>query len=200
MASNETEVGNSALAKLGSSPVLNFDAENEKARALKARFAPIRDSLLRAYSWTFALRRARLTADATAPVFGYARSFTMPADSLRLHEVAGSYVPTGGNLVQTDGGPSFMIEGRLILTDLEAPLDIRYVTRDAPPPEWDALFDEALACKLAFELCEKITQSSGKKESALRDLGIAIAEAIRVNAIESPPEEAVTDSWILSRS
>lgn len=199
MASSETEVGNSALGKLGSSPILNFDAENERARFLKARFTPIKDALLRAYPWTFAMRRARLTADAVAPAFGYARSFPFPADCLRLHEVDGAFVYSGGNLVETDGSPAFMIEGRAILTDMPAPLDIRYVTKDTQPAEWDALFDEALACRLAFEMAEKVSQSSGKKESALRDFSIAIDEAIRVNAIESPPEQAVTDSWITSR-
>lgn len=200
MAISETVVGNSALHKLGAGSILTFDDENERARALKSRFDPVRDALLRAYPWTFAMRRARLSADGVAPTFGYARSFTVPADCVRLHEVDGSYVPTGGNLVQTDGSPAFMIEGRLILTDLPAPLEIRFVSRDAPPAEWDPLFDEALACRLAFDLSEKLTQSSGKKEAALRDFGIAIDTAVRVNAIESPPEEAVTDSWILSRA
>lgn len=199
MAASETVVGNSALAKLGQGAVLNFDEESEAARWLKARFAPVRDLVLRSYPWTFAMKRAQLSADTAAPAFGYARAFTLPPDNVRLHEVDGAYQPTNLGRITSSGGAVYAVEGGKILTDLEGPLLIRYVSNDVAPALWDALFDEALACKLALELAEKLTQSSGKKEAALRDYTIAIREAERVNAIESPPEEQVDGSWVTVR-
>jgi hypothetical protein len=199
MAASETVVGNAALSKLGESGVLNFDAENEKARWLKSRFPAIRDLVLRSYPWTFAMKRASLSADSEAPAFGYARAFALPDDCIRLYEVDGAFQPANMGPITSDGGAVFAVEGRKILTDLEAPLPIRFVSNLVEPPMWDPLFDEALACRVAYDLAEKLTQSSGKREAAMRDYMLAVREAERVNAIESPPEEAVDGSWVTVR-
>lgn len=56
-----------------------------------------------------------------------------------------------------------------------------------------------MACRLAFDLAEKLTQSSGKKEAALRDYQLAVREAVRVNAIETAPEAMPDGAWVLAR-
>lgn len=199
MSSSEIAVGNAALGKLGQGAVLSFDDPDDRARWLKARFADVRDLCLRANRWHFAMTRARLSAEATAPAFGYARQFPMPTDCLQLVEIAGLMVAAGLGDYQGQTSPAFALEGGRILTDAAAPLDVRYVRRVEDVTSWDPLFAESVACRLAFDLCEKLTQSSGKKESALRDYQLAVREAVRVNAIESPPETAPDGAWVLAR-
>lgn len=191
MPTSSTAVGNAALGKLGQGAVLSFDDPDDRARWLKSRFADVRDLTLRANRWHFAMARARLSAEATAPAFGYGRQFPLPTDCLRLVEVGG--VVVGG------GKPAFALEGGRILTDAAAPLDIRYVRRAEDVAGWDPLFAEAVACRLAFDLAEKLTQSSGKKEAALRDYQLAVREAVRVNAIETAPESTPDGAWVLAR-
>ncbi len=192
MPTSSTAVGNAALGKLGQGAVLSFDDPDDRARWLKARFADVRDLCLRANRWHFAMARARLSAEATAPAFGYARQFPLPTDCLRLAEVGGVAMTPGRQ-------PGFALEGGRILTDAAAPLDIRYVRRAEDVAGWDPLFAEAVACRLAFDLAEKLTQSSGKKEAALRDYQLAVREAVRVNAIETAPEAVPDGSWVLAR-
>jgi len=185
MPTSETAVGNAALAKLGQGAVLSFEEADERARWLKARFADVRDLVLRANRWSFALARARLSAQAEPPAFGWRRAFPLPADCLRLIEVA----PVGDHA----------LEGGAILADAEGPLEVRYVRRVADVGAWDGLFAEAVACRLALELAEKLTQSSGRREMALREYQMAVREAVRVNAIETPPETGADGAWLLAR-
>jgi len=199
MPTSPTAVGNAALGKLGQGAVLSFDDPDDRARWLKSRFADVRDLCLRANRWHFAMARARLSAEATAPAFGYARQFPLPTDCLRLVEVGGVAVTPG--LADYRGGsqPAFALEGGRVLTDAAAPLEVRYVRRTEDVAGWDPLFAEAVACRLAFDLAEKLTQASGKKEAALRDYQLAVREAVRVNAIETAPEAAADGSWVLAR-
>ena len=196
---SSTAVGNAALGKLGQGAVLSFDDPDDRARWLKSRFADVRDLTLRANRWHFAMARARLSAEAAAPAFGYRRQFPLPTDCLRLVEVGGVAAAPGPADYQGVSQPAFALEGGRILTDAAAPLDIRYVRRVEDVAAWDPLFAEAVACRLAFDLAEKLTQSSGKKEAALRDYQLSVREAVRVNAIETAPESAPDGSWLLAR-
>jgi hypothetical protein len=92
-----------------------------------------------------------------------------------------------------------VIEGRKILTNYAAPLRVRYVSRVEDTSQWDASFVEAFACRLAVEMAEDLTQSTGKKESAKDDYKTAIAKAIRADGIEQPPQDLPDDAWMLSR-
>jgi len=199
MAESETVVGNGALHKLGAGSILTFDDEDDRARALNARFGPIRDLTLRAHRWTFAMKRARLSAEVTAPAFDYTLSYVIPADCLQLVQINGAEFTPGLSDNVARFLPTYQLEGGKILTDIAAPLDVRYVCRQETTTLWDALFDEALACRLAFDLCEKITGSTSKKQVAWQEYQAAIREAFRVNAIEQASEEAPDGSWLVSR-
>jgi hypothetical protein len=56
-----------------------------------------------------------------------------------------------------------------------------------------------LACKLALEACETLTQSGSKYEAAANGYKFALAEAARQDAIENPPDELPWGSWLDSR-
>jgi hypothetical protein len=189
MPTSETAVGNAALAKLGQGAVLSFEDPDERARWLKARFGDVRDLVLRANRWSFALARARLAARVEPPAFGWRRAFPLPADCLRLIEVEG-----------LSAAGAFALEGGAVLADAEGPLDVRYVRRIADVGAWDGLFAEAVACRLALELAEKLTQSASRREAALRDYQLAVREAVRVNAIETPAESPADGAWLLART
>ena len=93
----------------------------------------------------------------------------------------------------------WQIEQNKILTNLAAPLKIRYVKRISDTGLWDALFVETFACRLAVEICERLTQSGGKRELAWNEYQQALRLATRSDAIENPPEPIADDAWILSR-
>jgi hypothetical protein len=93
----------------------------------------------------------------------------------------------------------YMIEGNLILTNIAAPLKLRYIARVEDPNQWDVNFREAFASRLAMEICEDLTQSETKFQRAASDYKRAITQAIRTNSIEKPPSTPPDNTWIISR-
>lgn len=187
---SEVGICNAALDKLGAKRIASLSDDSRNARAMNAAYERIRDAELRKHRWGFAIRRASLAANSTEPEFGPANAYDVPTDFLRLIRP-----DPFRNSTEVDA----VIEGRQILSDWDAPLEIRYIAKITDPNTMDALFRDALACALAFECCEEITQSNTKKESARVDYKAVIAEAKRANAIESVPAEPPEDPWITAR-
>lgn len=198
MASN-IDIANAALLKLGADRITSLNDNNDRARVLNQRFTMVRDAELRRHRWRFALARAMLPALADAPAFGFARAFQLPVDFIRLVQV-GEY-DLGADLTDYRSAPNglWAVEGQTILSNLESPLPIRYIKRINDPALFDSAFVEAFAARLAWECCERITQSDSKRQLAAGEYKEAIREAIRANAIEAPPEYASDDTWVMAR-
>lgn len=193
------EIANRALTKLGERRILAFTDDTKQARDVNSMFAVVRDAELRSSRWRFALARAQLPALATAPAFGFERQFQLPNDCLKVLDV-GTFSP-GVDLsdyVQADNS-DYAVEGNVILSNLAAPLNLRYVKQVTDPTLFDSLFVEAFACRLAAELAETLTESGSKKETAWREYDRAKMEAVRANSIERPPHKIADDTWMLSR-
>lgn len=185
------DICNRALQKLGADRITSLTQNSTSARACNLAYESVRDAELRSHVWSFAIKRVQIAEDATAPVYGYDRSFTLPSDCLRLlpndHKENTAY--------QTD----WKVEGRKILTNDSAPLSIRYVYRVTDTTLYDPLFNEMLACKLAMEMCEELTQSNSKRQLAIEEYRTAMREAKKTNAFENPPQEQQTDGWVTGR-
>lgn len=191
MAASETQVCNRALQKLGAKRISSLTEGTVNSRAMNEAYPLLRDALIRRYRWSFAISRAQLAADATAPTFGKARSFTLPSDYLG---------PMPPYPEDEWSERDWTIEGRQLFTDDSDPLDFRYMKRVTDTTLFDSLFTEALASFIAFETCEQITQSTSKKESLKEDFKDAIAEAKRVCSIERPPVREPDDDWLTRRA
>jgi hypothetical protein len=187
---SDVGICNRALQKLGAKRIVSLTDDTPNARACNVAYEVVRDAELRAHPWSFAIARTQLAADANAPAFGRANSFQLPSDYLCLREK----YPEDNSLDN-----DWQIEGRKILTDDEAPLDLRYTAKVTDPNDMDVLFREAFATKLAFELCEEITQSNSKKESLRTDYKEIIREARKANAIERVASQPPEDTWVTVR-
>lgn len=190
MATSDVAICNMALQKLGAARITSLSEDSPNARECNACYAAMRDLELRKHRWSFATRREALAADASAPAFGPAYSYTLPSDFLRLLE------PDPAENYNT---LDWRIEGRKIVTDAAAPLNVRLIYRVEDPNEFDAAFAEALACRIALQTCEKITQSNTKMEAIRMQYKDAITEARRANAIETISAEPPVDTWDSAR-
>lgn len=194
MASSQIEVANMALTKLGANRISSLTEDSTAASEVNARWNSLRDSELAAHPWTFALKRAEIPSLSSAPTYGWTKAYPKPSDCLRIVQVGeywALYAPA-------EDGAYFELEGSNILCDETSPLRLRYVYSVTNVGLWAPLFCEAFASKLAYELCEKITQSSAKKRDAMDDYRLAISTARRTNAIEQPPQRPADDSWSLA--
>lgn len=67
------------------------------------------------------------------------------------------------------------------------------------PMTFDAMFCEGLASRIAFEICEPLTQSTAKLQSIAGEYKQFMSEARTVNGIEEGPTEPPEDDYIECR-
>ena len=195
---SQVEIANRALTKLGENRIISISDNLEAARVISSMWDIVRDSELREHVWSFSVKRDQLAAMSTAPSWGYNYQYIVPADFLRLLQANDVFFVSLTNyrdMNETD----YKLENGLILTDLAAPLKIRYVASITDTADWDSAFVESFACRLAIEACERLTQNPTKRELALAQYKLSLGTAIRANAIENPNEPLPDDTWILSR-
>ncbi len=178
-------VSNLALQKLGAKRIVSLTQDSNNARECNACYAHVRDSELRKRSWGFARDFAQLAASGTTPLFGYTYAYLKPADCLRI-------------LPPNDPALDWRQVGSYIYTNWGAPLDLEYIRRVTDVNQMDSLFQEAWACKMAWQMCEAITQSNQKKTDIRDEYRDAIREARQVGSFEDIAGEAPEDPWLVA--
>lgn len=196
---SDVSIANRVCTLLGADIIISLADDTNRARTISANYEAIRDAELARRRWRFAIKRSSLPALADVPDSDYARQFQVPNDFLRLIE--------GGDLIsgpdfsdyRRGGRALYSREGRQILTNLAAPLHIRYLARITDPSLFDATFAESLAARMADELCERITQSDSKRQICMAAYKRAISEAVRANALEVASESEADGEWLAVR-
>lgn len=192
---SEVSIINRALIKLGEQTILLRTDNLAQARTMNAIFEDTRDAELRANRWKFSIKRTQLSALVEAPDWGYTQQYPLPSDYLALVRVNDIYVVPG-----TKSQAPWSVESGKILTDLTAPLKVSYVSRVTDAGLFDALFVDVLACRLAMEACEARTQSDTKFKRMQDMYRQSLSIAVRMDAIENPPDQIPDGSWVSSRS
>jgi hypothetical protein len=198
MSASRTAIANRALTKVGAARIIDLTDDTPEGRAVNSMYDIERRALLREYGWNFVTRRCKLPALAEPPDWGYALRYQLPADFIRLIYVGEWYAFPVRRPYVTGPLQPWHVEGGQVFTDQGAPLPIIYIadTEEAQ----DALFDNALACKLAVELNVPMTEGgTDRRELLLKEFQYAITRAKRAGAIENPPEPIPDDAWIWGR-
>jgi len=195
MANSETEIVNSALAKVGEDSITDL-TENRKAARVSARQYPLmRDALIRRYRWNFAIRRVTLSPEAATPAFGFTNQFLVPSDNIR---VLGIFDEDELQQNYTASRIPYKVEGNKILTDDDT-LPLFYLARITDVALFDPLFSEALAWFLAIDLAIPLTTVRKLREDAVIGFKKAVLAAKRADAIEGSPEVIESSEWLDSR-
>lgn len=186
------DICNLALLKVGAARITSLLDNTPQAKELNAIYAMKRDSELSLHPWTFAIKRAKIPAESTAPITQWARKFPLPADYLRLVQVGevDAFYDSGYF------GALFDVEAGCVVSNEASPLSIRYVSRITEPGLFHALFVESFACALAMEVCEARSQNLAKRDDIQAQYERAIRAAKRANVIERPPQRMPEGSWV----
>lgn len=182
---------NNGLSKIAASRISSIDPPRTSTERFMDENYPFwRDAELSARRWRFALRYDVLVKDGDE-LEGFERPhrFLIPTDALRpVRERTTSWEQRG-----------------TYLYDREEKLTALFIIR-AKEVTFDPLFSEVLACKVAFESAEYLTQSNKKKEAAFLMYKEAVMRAGRMNAFVTGSEElagAEHDdtgfSWVVNR-
>lgn len=183
-AATEVDICNSALGKLGVETITALADNNPRARLCNSQYNKIRDKVLYSHPWNFAVERASLTVDATAPTYGYTYRYPKPAGCLRVLEV--------------DTDQAWEIEGDYILTD-SSDCYIRYIKAVTDVAKFNPFFAEVLAIELAHDMAFPLTGNNTLKEQLTKDKKAQLAEARSMDAFESSVKQIQANDWLNAR-
>jgi hypothetical protein len=184
MTASIISICNSALSKLGAERISSLSEQNKRARLCNEQYEKVRDDVLRAHNWNFAIKRVALAVLSTTPVYEYEYEYNLPSDCLKVIEVYPD-VP-------------FAIEGRKLLSNSNA-IKIKYIYKNEDVYMYDANFLESLALKLAADLAYPLIQSVNKEEQLNSKFKEQLAYTRTLDAQEGTPEESSNDIWLEAR-
>ena len=194
MASSETSICNSALAKLGEGDdgrISSLTDGSKNANFCAEQYAKLRDDLLRTHHWNFSVTRVELAQSSITPAFEYDYQYALPSDWIRTISVSANDAGTGHI--------PYKQEGQFILASTEQ-IFLRYVAQITDAAIMTADFREALATKIAHEGAIPIAQSNTLKQDMKDDLKRILRRARSTDAIEDFPEARPQGSWVTVRS
>lgn len=184
MAASVVRICNLALTVLGAARILSITEDSENARRCNAIFDDIRDEVLAVHPWNFAIKRVALGQLATAPAFGFAYQYQLPADCIRVLEM--------------DTDNTFKVEGKYLLTDAGTVM-IKYIARIEDASFFSSAFVTAMGERLAAELAYAITNSTSLRESMIKTYTFKNSFARAIDGQEGSPEEVSQNEAIDSR-
>lgn len=186
MSLDQVQICNSALIKIGSTPILSLDDGSKSANLCKNSFEYVKRIVLRWHPWNFAVKRVLSSPLATTPAFGYTYEHQIPADALRILAIS------------PKDELEYRIEGKKILTDSDN-LEIKYVKDVVDLTEIDMIAAEAIACYLAWHIAYSITDSNTVRDKMLGLFEGMMKKAKTVDAQEEPAAEMEANLWVDSR-
>lgn len=110
---------------------------------------------------------------------------------------AGDYSVLGypSNLVRTD----WVFEGGYIISSDPGPIMFRFGANISQVSLMDAQFCEGLACRIAYEICETLTNSNTKLQAIGGQYRALMGEARTINGIETGSNQPPLDDFLACR-
>lgn len=197
--SSQIAIVNQALTQLGVARIISLSDDVQAARSMTAVYDIVVNAELRAFNWHFAMARASLPALSTTPDWGYDLEYQVPSDFLRIVQVDQYMTNVNAGFYNNQDNSPYSIENGKILTDIVAPLKIRYIKTVSDTNAFDSCFTDMLATKLAIKCCEDLTNSSGLKQALWDDYRKALQLALKGNAIETATSQLADGDWLTYR-
>ena len=207
MFTTEVEIANSALTKVGADRIISLNDNTKGAKVCKERYPKLRDYLLRAHLWNFAVRRIELAVSVTTPVFEWDFAYPIPVNCLRVLKTnhmepfasTGDF-NTGRSPLGASGGSSeWKLEGRDILSN-DSEMKIMYIERVTDVTQFDTMFPEVVALLLASDIAYFMSGSVTLAAAILSEYKLQLAQARSFDGQEGYSEnQIIASSWITSR-
>jgi hypothetical protein len=214
MAQSQVGICNKALARIGYGQRIAAITDNPAAaRACYAAYEDVRQYMLRERPWPFAQRYETLALVASDPNPEWSFAYRYPASYLKIYRLINETATTGNATVYDDLGlvytPSYRqanpwqtgsdSQGLLIYTDLEDAIAVG--TWDVSDEgQWDPMFADAFAWRLAYEVAPALTKDNGPTERAMQMYEMAVQRAMASALNEGSPREPAEDGFTASRN
>jgi hypothetical protein len=189
MASSVVEICNRALDAIGVPPITAFTEETRAGGLCRRYYPQVRDDVIRSHPWNCASARAKLPALLTPPAWGYQFAYQLPADCLRVLAV---------NADDPFCHP-WKVEGRTIVTDREAPIEVLYLRRIEDSGFFDPMLVSVIAARLAMELARPLTSDSAIRKQMEEEFMLRLRAARSADGQEGTPSRIYAEEFTLAR-
>lgn len=180
-------IANLALVGLGADTIMALDEDSKPARLINAIYELIRDEVLRAHPWNFAIRWSNLAQLNETPTNGYAYAYQLPTNPLCLKVI---------RLYETS--KDFRVENGKLYTDYST-ATLKYIAQITDPTEFDSAFITAYAARLAAEIAYALTGSQSVQEAKWKEYALKLQEARSLDSQEGKPDKREVSSWLSAR-
>lgn len=189
MALGDSVVGicNTALIALREQPIASLNDATKAAALCASEYDKVRRAVLRDHPWGCAKMRAALPASATAPLSTYSYDYPLPVNYLRLIDLP--------DLTS----PEWTIEGRSILANADAPLNILYISDLTDPSMFDALLARHIAFALAYAIGPSLVQSEEILARVQQETQRIADSSKLITSQEASVREWDEDIWLRAR-
>ena len=191
MASKLKIINAALVGHLGAARILSVTENSVEGRLVEDEYDDLRRAVLRDHQWNFASTRVSLAAITNAPVWEFDHAYLLPSDLLRLVDV--------DNPLELVYKVERMAEGKVIVTDIDAPLKIKYTADIEDANAMEPKFREALSARLAMAWAEPLTGVSSKTAELAKIYAAFLKSAKSVDGQEDSPKQTESDAWIDAR-
>ena len=186
MATNNIEICNAALSRVGAPFISALTDTDKRSKLCNLMYDRVRKKLLRSHPWNFAMKRAELVNNGIEPAFGYSNEFALPSDYLRA-------------ISSEHSDDEYKIEGNYLRTN-ETEVKLLYIADIEDTEAFDVMFDELFALTLAFELSYSLVQSVSLKQGIASELVSMLRTTRSIDAQEGTPDDFEFDVWLDARN
>ena len=177
---------NQALIQVSGNKITSFNDESTEASIASALYVPMRDAVLEAHAWTFAVKWLDLPKLANPPPSEFANAYQLPSEVLSVLFVGQSYEQ-----------PAFWRrEGMNILSDnAGTPCRCQVIFIEEDPNKWSALFVQALTARLSAEMAIPLAQSRELAETHFNLYERKVREAVKRDNQQGTSRK-IRSSWL----
>jgi len=166
MATGDTKltICNDALIMLGGSPMASLSDGEDKAMIADRLYDDIRDSLLTAYPWTFALKKVQLAQTGDTPANEWTYEYQLPIN--RLGPIRAVFTSSAAGAMPLRHGWE-VYEDKLLTDETTIYVDYLFRPNESAFPEYFVhLLKHALAAEFAGPLTDQDTKGAEFRERA----------------------------------
>lgn len=182
-------IANMALSEVGAKQVSSlFPSDGTPSAEMILTYYDLAlEQTLVKHKWNFAIKRAaNLAARATPPAWGYKYAYTYPTNCLRVLAIGkqGRAVNDAWEAEVADEN-----DDRIIVTNLQPPIDIQYIYRVSNSQVFSPNFVLAFSKLLKAYIARQITGKTEAKQEAMAEFKDALAMSRSIDGMEGTTQD-----------
>jgi hypothetical protein len=195
---------NKALYKIGAKRISALPDTSPDGVIIGDIYEPCLNEVLEEHPWSFAINTFPLVQIALGsagagvlPNFGDGVSiaYALPPNFLSGYMV--NYWPV--QLRQEMLFPPLVPNNTVALLSDTPGLIVKYVFFNNDPTTYSAKFSDALACRLALEMCSKVTKYAALEDKKDKAYKTALMSAMAADSKNSVPDQPIANEWEIMR-